>query len=565
MKTTILRGLTASLLVLLAGCTTFHTNPPKLTAKNGTFLKKAYYNVEVEAADGTMIRMTVFQPRINLKKGETAPLLLHAHGFGLSRMVRPLSLYGKMLIAGKTAQQAWDEGYFVISFDQRGHGSSQGNVGLIRPEQEGADVSRIIDWAVRSLPVTLKDNDPLVGMIGESYGGGVQMMATVQDKRIDALVPMTTWFNIDDALFPNDVPKSDWLMFLGIAGFTMNPLHMDMGVTTGVLSELFSKGDPQLRKRLRNNSLIEHCGTGAGPKADALLIQGMRDVLFPLNQALDSRQCFLQAGRDVRLLAVEDGHLNLTSQWSPGLPVWHMQKEVSCSGKTLQTQTIMMDWLNGKLRGDAAALNRVPTLCITGDPAVDTRLVNNEGEWKDIPAVHVGSGMSGMFELGAKTLDRVGNLFVPARVPKDWAEPDNGWLRPARVPLYTTDKTVWVAGVPRVNLTFSNLDRADAVVFLHMAKWRPGSGSYEILNEQVRPAHAKNSGEFDLSAIRTQLQPGEVLGLIVTGYSNQFRIAGSGLGTDASISGRIRLPVQGEVGAKIAAAGVTGTGPTETE
>lgn len=548
MKTTIIRGLTACLLVLLlAGCTTFYTNPPKLTAKSGTFLKKAYYNAEVEAADGTMIRMTVFQPRINLKKGETAPLLLHAHGFGLSRMVRPLSLYGKMLIAGKTAQQAWDEGYFVISFDQRGHGSSEGDVGLIRPEQEGADVSRIIDWAVRSLPVTLKDNDPVVGMIGESYGGGVQMMATVQDKRIDALVPMTTWFNLDDALFPNDVPKSDWLMFLGVAGFTMNPLHMDMGVTTGVMNELFSTGDPQLRKRLRHNSLVEHCGTGEGPRADALLIQGLRDVLFPFNQALDARQCFLQSGRDVRLLAVEDGHLSPTAQLSPGLPIWHMQKEVSCNGKTLQTQAIMMDWLNGKLRGDDAALNRVPALCITGDPAADARLVNNEGEWKEIPTVHVGSGMSGMFELGAKTLDRVGNLFVPARVPKDWAATENGWLRPARVPLYTTDKTVWVAGVPRVDLTFSEEDRTNAVVFVHMAKWRPGSGSYEILNQQVRPANAKNSGEFDLPAIRTQLQPGEVLGLIVTGYSNQFRIAGSGLGTDVSITGRIRLPVLGEV------------------
>lgn len=563
MKTTIFRTLTASLLLVLAGCTTFHNAPPRLTAHNGSFLKKTYYNAEVEAADGTRVRMTVYQPRLNLKKGETAPLLIHAHGFGLSRMARPLSLYGQMLVAGTAAQQAWDEGYFVISFDQRGHGASEGSVGLIRPEQEGADVSRLIDWAVRYLPVTLKDNDPLVGMIGESYGGGVQMMATVQDKRIDALVPLTTWFNLDDSLFPNGVPKSDWLVFLGSVGFTMNPLHMDGGVSQGVMSELFGKGDAQLHQQLRRNSLVEHCGSGTGPHADALLIQGMRDVLFPLNHALDARQCFTQAGRDARLIAVEHGHLMPGSQWSPGLPAWHMQKEVSCNGKTLQTQAVILDWLNGKLRADAAALQRVPTVCVTGDAAVDARLVANEGEWKEIPKVHVGSGMSGMFELGAKTLDSVGNLFLPARVPEDWAQADNGWLRPARVPLYTSDKTSWVAGVPRVSLIFSEVDRADAVLFLHMAKWQPGAGSYEILNQQVRPANAKGVLEFDLPAIRTQLQPGEVLGLIVTGYSNQFRMTGSGLGTDASISGRIRVPVLGAGTESLAATASGSTTRTE--
>lgn len=545
--TAIIRGMAIMLFLLLGGCTTFHTSPPLLTANSGTFLKKTHYNAEVTAEDGTLIRMTVYQPRLNLRTGETAPLLLHAHGFALTRMTRPLSLYGKILPAGKTVLQAWNEGYFVISFDQRGHGSSQGDIAMIQPDKEGADVSRIIDWAVRSLPLALKDNDPLVGMIGESYGGGVQMMATTLDKRIDALVPLTTWFNLDEALFPNDVPKSDWLLFLGVAGFTMNPFHMDLSVASGVVSELFGSGDPILRKRLRHNSLAAHCGTGEGPKADALLIQGMRDVLFPLNQALDARQCFLQSGRDVRLLAIEDGHLSPTAQLSPGLPIWYMQKKVSCNGKTLQTQAIIMDWLNGKLRADSAALARVPALCITGDPDADARLVANEGEWKEIPKVHVGSGLSGMFEFGAKALDRVGNLFVPAHLPKDWAKPKNGWLRPARVPLYTTDKMVWVAGVPRVNLTFSNEDRANAVVFVHMAKWRPGSGSYTVLNQQVIPANAKNSGEFDLPAIRTRLKSGEVLGLIVTGYSNQFRITGSGIGTDLSIAGRIRLPIQGEV------------------
>lgn len=537
------RVLGASLLLLLSACTTYHTSPPLLTSGSGTFLKKAHYSAEVEAADGTRIRMTVYQPRLDRRKGATAPLLIHAHGFGLTRMARPLSLYGQMLMAGKTALQAWDEGYFVISFDQRGHGASEGSVGLIRPEQEGEDVSRIIDWAVRNLPVALKDNDPLVGMIGESYGGGVQFMASVRDPRIDALVPMTTWFNLDDALFPNGVPKSDWLLFLGTVGFTVNPLHMDKGVSMGVVSELFGNGDTQLRQQLRRNSLVEHCSAGRGPQADALLIQGLRDVLFSFNHALDARQCFRQAGRDVRLLAIEHGHLMPGSQWSPSLPAWHMQSDIVCGGQSLKTQALIMDWLNGKLRQDAPALARVPDLCITGDAVTDARIIEDAGTWQPIPAVHVGSGLSGMFELGAKNLDRLGNLLVPARLPADWATPENGWLRPARVPLHVASQSGWVAGVPRVELSFSDTDRDDAVVFLHLAKWRPGSGSYDILNQQVRPARANGTLAFDLPAIRTRLEAGEVLGLIITGYSNQFRIAGSGVGTDASIAGRIRLPL----------------------
>jgi len=533
----------ASLLLLLSACTTYHSAPPVLTSGHGTFQKKTWYHAEVEAEDGTKIRMTVYQPKLNRQKGETAPLLIHAHGFGLSRMTRPLSLYGKLLMAGTSAQQAWDEGYFVISFDQRGHGASEGSVGLMRPSHEGADVSRIIDWAVRNLPIALKDNDPLVGMIGESYGGGVQLMASVQDKRIDALVPLTTWFNLDEALFPNGVPKSDWLTFLGIVGYTMNPLHMDKGVSMGVLSELFGDGDTTLHKQLQDSSLVEHCAPGNGPQADALFIQGLRDVLFPFNHALAARHCFQKAGRDVRVIAIEHGHLMPGSQLSPRLPAWHMQAEVSCNGQSLKTQDIILDWLNGKLRQNTEALARVPTVCITGDDLVDTRIIEETGEWKTIPPVHVGSGISGMFELGAKTLDRLGNLLVPARLPADWAKPSNGWLRPARAPLYVADTAQWIAGVPRVELLFSNIDRDNAVVFLHLAKWRPGSGSYTVLNQQVQPARVNGPLSFDLPAVRTKMEAGEVLGLIITGYSNQFRIAGSGLGTDASISGRIRLPL----------------------
>jgi len=190
-----------------------------------------------------------------MRSNSAAPLLIHAHGFGLGRMRRPLSFYGQFLLAGEVAKSAWDDGYFVISYDQRGHGASQGDVGLIRPDKEADDVSRIIDWAMRHLPIATDNNDPVVGMIGESYGGGVQLLASVRDARIDALVPITTWFDLDAALFPNGVPKTSWILFLGAVGYTMNPLAMDHGMTFDMLGEMRGKHHPLFRERLRQASL----------------------------------------------------------------------------------------------------------------------------------------------------------------------------------------------------------------------------------------------------------------------------------------------------------------------
>lgn len=544
-----------SIMLGLTACTTFHTVPPTLVSQDGSTLKKSYYHAETIASDGTHIRMTVYQPA--LKKGEAAPLLIHAHGFAIGRMERPVSIYGKLLIAGKASLRAWDDGYWVISYDSRGMGDSQGQIALMDPTKEPKDVSAVIDWALKNLPISQKNEKPLIGMIGESYGGGVQMSATLQEPRLTALIPMTTWYDLRDALFPQGVPKTDWLAFLGVVGYTLGPLQMDHRAAKSTIKEILGKGDPAFLNRLYNNSLAAHCDDAEGPQADALLIQGINDVLFPFNQALKARACFLRHRHDARLIAIEHGHLQPTSQLSPSLPIWYMQERVRCNDQVYQVADIINDWLNGKLRDDHAALNRVPNYCVTGEKSVDEH--SAELTWLPLEKVTSHNSTTGWFEMIAKPMESIKNVFVPEClptppqensttppspcVPLDWKQPSDGWLRPARIPIYSATAPTWIAGVPHVRLTVDNTNRQNATLFLRLAIRKPNSGSYRILSSQVTPMRANGELDFELNAVRDKLLPGEVIGLLAQGHSSQFHLSGSGLGTHISISGQIGLPL----------------------
>ena len=212
---TVLFLLSAVSVGLLSGCSTLHTSAPVLADQVGG-LRQAVYHGELKAEDGTPIRFTVFQPA--LPAGATAPLILHTHPFGLWRFAGPRRPLTQVLTSGDVVRRAWREGYWVISFDQRGHGASGDVMHIADPQREGRDVSRVIDWAQANLALASDDGDPRIGMIGESYGAGIQLIASALDQRIDALVPIAGWYNLERVLAPNDVPKSGWLTILVLAG-----------------------------------------------------------------------------------------------------------------------------------------------------------------------------------------------------------------------------------------------------------------------------------------------------------------------------------------------------------
>ena len=223
--------LLVGLVFTLQGCMHANTQSPQFIQKP-TELKQRYYQAKTLAADGTVLAFTVYQPK--LSKGQTAPLLLHTHGFGLNRMKYPnMSLYGVLLPTGQVVKNAWQNGYWVISYDQRGHGDSQGKIRLTDPAKEAQDVITLLNWAEKNLPqLTENSNGVRAGMIGESYAGAVQYIASALDPRLQAIVPITTWYDIMNSLAPQGIPKDNWINFLNLIGDWWN----------------WNKFDPELKK-----------------------------------------------------------------------------------------------------------------------------------------------------------------------------------------------------------------------------------------------------------------------------------------------------------------------------
>ncbi|MDI9884568.1 alpha/beta fold hydrolase [Streptomyces sp. HNM0645] len=148
------------------------------------------------------------------------PAVLIGHGFGSSKdSVR------------QQAEALARDGYAVMTWSARGFGKSTGTIGLNDPEHEVKDVSRLIDWLAGRPEVELDaEGDPRVGVTGASYGGAVALLAAGHDRRVDAIAPQITYWNLADALFPDGVFKKLWAgMFFTVGSAGGSGLVPDAG------------------------------------------------------------------------------------------------------------------------------------------------------------------------------------------------------------------------------------------------------------------------------------------------------------------------------------------------
>src|ERR1022692_3305773 len=309
----VLAGLAAAVMVLAAAIAVaaVASQPAPISARN----------LRIAVTDGphgnqhVLLDATFFTPAGSGR----VPAILLAHGFGETKnAVRP------------EAEQLARAGFAVLTWSARGFGKSTGQIGLDSPDYEVKDVEQLVSWLARQ-PRVLLDHpgDPRVGIAGASYGGAIALLAAAYDHRIDAIVPQITWSNLATALFPNaagggplnGVFKRQWagLLFTqGSAGFgtggqdtpsqqVASQCGRFLPRICAIYRQVATLGRPTSRAV---SLLMRSSPASVASRIDvpALLIQGMHDSLFGLDQANANYQAIRRNGAPVDMVWFAGGH-----------------------------------------------------------------------------------------------------------------------------------------------------------------------------------------------------------------------------------------------------------------
>lgn len=576
-----LRGAALSLAIATAALTGF-VSPVAAAGNNskeiassisggGQAIEQLKYDVTITSFDGTPISATLYQPA--LTTGQAAPLLVYSHGWGGSRST-DLSESDSLT---ETARKAWESGYFVLTFDQRGFGDSGGQANVQDPEIEGRDIQTLLDWAEGNLSPHLAylRGDPLVGGLGVSYGGGFQLVGSSVDPRFDALVPVITWHDLSYSLGPDQVPKTLWLSLLtGLAVADQAPW-----VTASYAESLGGTTSEQTSERLAGHGLGAYCGPrpdGLGaPRVDALFIQGVNDTLFNANEAAWNFNCLREAGNDAYLLITQGGHL------LPGFQSGSMgslYNDVQCGDTRYSIADMSYTFLDAKLR----KLQRhvpLPRVCITqgankglvadevprggmevqvnsgnllvGPPSIDVVLnllrKLSPTQLADVLSVLSADTVSlltnALAGLATADPERVTALITELveTVPPELVAQLG--TAPRFVPLYRATGSQSLAGLPLADLTLEGEAALDPRVFVGLGVKRFGRLSPELLHDQVLPLRGTGTRTTELVGASTQLRLGDEVGLMLYGFHPQFTLGFSRLPSAVKLTGSVQLPI----------------------
>ncbi|WP_161976315.1 S9 family peptidase [Mycolicibacterium sp. CH28] len=298
------------------------------------------FTYKMPSFDGTLISVNWFPASTlgpdGVSAGTKAPTILNGPGLASPGQTDPYATYGiKELTPG--VQPLRDAGYNVVTWDPRGEFASGGVLQLDSPAYEGRDVSAMLNW-VATQPTSQLDgaNDPRVGMVGGSYGGGIQLTSAGTDSRIDAIVPGIAWNSLNGSLYPDNAFKTSYasllLLSLVTTGARINN-QIYLGVLTGDLVGWLSNTAKAVLASSGPNFVVGNI------QAPTLFIQGTVDVLFTLQQAIDNAQT-MAAGVPTQMIWFCGGH------------------GVCLTNDTTGTKNLdaSLNWLNKYVKGEAVAL-----------------------------------------------------------------------------------------------------------------------------------------------------------------------------------------------------------------
>lgn len=239
-------------------------------------------------------------------------------------------------------------GYGVLSYSGLGFGGSGCKITLDDRAHDGRAGSQLVSflghlsWIKHDGP-----DDPRVGMIGNSYGGGIQYAVAGVDPRVDAIVPMITWNNMAYSIAPNNAgllhgvtysekapgtAKAIWLPELFAAGAASvaeqaqtDPTRLAAcagfvqivcaAVTELMANEYFASN---LYTFARQRSVEAHIHDIRIP---TLLMQGENDTLFDLQEAVATYRALRAQGTPVKMVWQSWGHnleVPVRGEWVQG-------------------------------------------------------------------------------------------------------------------------------------------------------------------------------------------------------------------------------------------------------
>jgi ABC-2 type transport system ATP-binding protein len=255
---------------------------------------------DITSFDGTVIRAHWF-PLDTATANAAAPTLLMGPGWGGGGDTNENAPGLLSAISIKTLRE---HGYNVLTWDPRGWGESTGTVQIDSVDFEARDVQQLLDWvATRPEAALDSDGDPRSGMVGASYGGGIQIVTAAIDCRVDAIVPIIAWNSLRTSLFKAQTPKSGWgnLLILGASAARLDPTIRrvsESGLKTGV-------ADPADVEWMAARGPSDLVSDIAIP---TLVIQGTVDTLFSLDEGVANYALLQSSGAPVAMLWFCGGH-----------------------------------------------------------------------------------------------------------------------------------------------------------------------------------------------------------------------------------------------------------------
>ncbi|MGH2784925.1 MAG: S15 peptidase family protein [Actinomycetota bacterium] len=450
----------------------------------------------ISSFDGTSILYNLFLPA-DASVTSRVPIIFMTHGWGGS---------GQTTYDGDVALLI-DHGYAVLTWDQRGFGSSGGEANVDAQEFEVRDVQALIDFAA-ARPEILLDaaGDPRMGMLGGSYAGGIQLMTAAADDRIDAIAPDIAWNDLPYAVFPRGINKLGWdlaLYGLGVATGTASGLpagetgalafeiHKAL-IEGAVLNEVSPASvawfDARSPKHYINGATLADGTVLPGIHVPTLLTQGTIDTLFNLNQAIYNERQIAENGVPTKMIFFCGGH-------------------AIGGGRACQTGNLsehidqaVLAWFDRYVRDQAA---------IDTGPAIEYQL--QDGTFASVGA------LPGTVATAAGQGMIVNTIAPTSGTPLQAGASREGFRVPVAIP-----EGAHLLGIPTATLSVTGVG-PDAALFFKLID--TASGSSIAIDDQVAPLRMKNLSDtaqtftIDLTAVAWLVEAGHAIAVEVSATS----------------------------------------------